>query len=140
MQQHWDQEAVESADTFDEIALHLSKYNIEEIGIDIWENRPTPKEVDGLQLQPKINYNLLVRIVLWLNNYGEAEGLTEELFHEVFGEVQGGHYYSKWIHTYRMNLLKMIGYFGKHDPDGELFLTMVETQMNRYERRIGRDE
>lgn len=38
-------ETVESADTFDEIVQHLSKYELNEISIDIWENRQSPNNI-----------------------------------------------------------------------------------------------
>lgn len=86
------------------------------------------------------NYNLLARMVLWFNNYGENEGLGKELFFQTYGSVMGDHYYTKWQSTYQRDILKMIGYFGVNSTDGEKFILMIESQMRKYERRISRDE
>ena len=207
-------ETIESADSFEEIVQYLDKYSVDEIAIDIWENRKSPTNLpldltsaegyiittesyahtieiefesvrivdvaydipdnvwrainDGLgdsrengefdvegeynpnnetqtrlkgkwKIAHSFNYNLLARLVLWFNNYGEDERLDKELFSKTYGSVMGDHYYTKWQSTYQRNILKMIGYFGIDSTDGEKFILMIESQMRKYERRVGRD-
>ena len=213
-------ETVESGDTFDELAHHFDKYAIENISIDIWENRESPNNLavdliaaknlvvksemyahkieivfdsvritnlvaynisnnipdnvwcaigDGLanmdisgafdvgeymsqddnkqirytgswKINQGIEYNFLARMVLWFNNFGENEGLSKELFYEVYGSVMGEHYFVKWNSVYERNILKMIGYFGLKSGDGAKFYEMIKIQMAKYEKRIKRDE
>lgn len=213
-------ETVESGDTFDELASHIDKHDIENISIDIWTNRENPNNLaidliaaenlviksgmyahkieiifdsvritnlvsydisgnipdnvwcaigDGLasmdlngtfdvgeymnpeskeqirytgswKVNQSMEYDFLARMVLWFNNFGENEGLSKELFYEVYGSVMGEHYFIKWNSVYERNILKMIGYFGLKSGDGAKFYEMIKTQMANYEKRIKRDE
>lgn len=88
-------------------------------------------------MEEQLNQNFMARIFLWVNNYGEGEGLTLELFRETYGNVMGDHYAAKWEHEYRHNIMAMIGYFGYKSNDGQLFCNMITSQMAKYELRIG---
>lgn len=87
----------------------------------------------------ELKYNILARMVMWFNNFGEDEGLSKELFCEVYGSVMGEHYYTKWQSTYQRDVLKMVGYFGLNSADGEKFIAMIESQILKYERRVQKD-
>lgn len=84
----------------------------------------------------ELNQNYLARICLWVNNYGDGEGLTRELFAETYGKVMGDHYAVKWESEYRHNIMAMVNYFGYGSKDGQLFCNMIVKQMAKYEQRI----
>lgn len=139
---------VESADTLDEIAQHFEKYaeqyGFENVNIDIWENREHPNNLIGLfdtQIRTqsdthRLDQNYLARVCLWVNNYGDGEGLTRELFAETYGKVMGNHYAVKWESDYRHNILAMVNYFGYGSKDGQKFCDMIMKQIAKYEQRI----
>lgn len=84
----------------------------------------------------QLDQNFLARVILWVYNYGDGEGLTRELFCETYGKVMGDHYSTKWESVYRHNIMAMIGYFGVHSKDGQKFCDMIMRQMAIYEQRI----
>lgn len=83
-----------------------------------------------------IDYSLLLRIAIWVRNYGPDEGLTKELFAETYGSVMGDHYLTKWDSVYQHNIMAMIAYFGNDTKEGQLFCSMIMRQMTKYEQRI----
>ncbi len=85
----------------------------------------------------ELNQNYLARVCLWVNNYGDGEGLTRELFAETYGKVMGDHYAIKWESEYRHNIMAMVNYFGLGSEDGQKFCDMIMKQMAKYEQRVG---
>lgn len=100
-------------------------------------NGPSPCYSGAWRVVPTLDHDFMARIALWVNNYGENEGLTRELFHETYGTNMGDHYAIKWESVYQHNIMKMIGYFGLGDKDGQKFCDMIMKQMAKYEKRIG---
>ena len=49
----------------------------------------------------------------------------------------GKHYYEKWEHTYKCDILKMVAYFGRDTKEGQRFGRMLEMQIEKYEERVG---
>ena len=84
----------------------------------------------------EINHDYLVRIANYSSSHYPQEALTLELFNETFGSVMGKHYFEKWEHTYKHDILKMIAYFGRDIKEGEKFCRMLEVQIARYEERV----
>ncbi len=83
-----------------------------------------------------IDYGILLRIAVWVRNYGPDEGLTKELFAETYGKVMGDHYLTKWESVYNHNIISMIAYFGIDNEEGQQFCNMIIKQMTKYEKRI----
>jgi hypothetical protein len=63
------------------------------------------------------------------------ESLSEELFIRYYGRNFGAHFYSKWVHSCKFNLLEMITYFGWDRENGQKFCDMVMEQVVKYEKR-----
>ena len=84
-----------------------------------------------------INHHYLVRIANYSSSHYPAESLTLELFNTTFGTVMGKHYYEKWEHTYKCDILKMVAYFGRDTKEGQRFGRMLEMQIEKYEERVG---
>ncbi len=86
----------------------------------------------------EINHDYLLRIAFYSSSHYPQEGLTEELFNETFGSVMGAHYFSKWEHLYKRDILKMVAYFGRDTAEGQKFADMLANKVEQYETRIGR--
>lgn len=85
---------------------------------------------------PTLDFALLLRVAIWVNNYGPDEGLSKELFAKTYGSVMGDHYLTKWDSVYRHNIISMVAYFGNDSKDGQRFVDMVMRQTTKYEQRI----
>ncbi len=85
-----------------------------------------------------INHEYLLRIAYYSSSHYPQEALTAELFHETVGGVMGAHYFSKWEHLYKRDILKMVAYFGRDTTDGQKFSDMLAKQIEKYETRKGR--
>lgn len=85
---------------------------------------------------PTLDFASLLRVAIWVNNYGPDEGLNRELFTETYGSVMGDHYLTKWDSVYRHNIISMVAYFGNDSKDGQRFVDMVMRQTTKYEQRI----
>lgn len=85
---------------------------------------------------PTLDFASLLRVAIWVNNYGPDEGLTRELFAETYGTVMGDHYLTKWDSVYKHNIISMVAYFGIDTKEGQQFCDMVMKQMIKYEQRI----
>lgn len=85
----------------------------------------------------EINHNYLLRIAYYNSSHYPQEAITEELFSEIYGSVMGKHYFEKWEHTYKHDILKMVAYFGRDIKEGQRFCEMLEKQVEKYEKRIG---
>ena len=84
-----------------------------------------------------IDHNHLLRIAYYNSSHYPQEALTEELFNETYGSVMGKHYFDKWQHIYKHDILKMVVYFGRDTTEGQKFADMLAVQINKYEKRIG---
>lgn len=84
-------------------------------------------------IQP--NFELLLRLIMWRNNYFQNESLTKDLFIQYFGINNGNHYYGKWAHEFEGNILKMICYFKTSHGHGRIFCDMMLKQVEEYEKR-----
>ena len=85
-----------------------------------------------------IDHNYLLRIAYYSSSHYPQEGLTEELFNETFGPTMGAHYFSKWEHLYKRDILKMVAYFGRDTDEGQKFTNLLADKVEQYETRIGR--
>lgn len=83
----------------------------------------------------ELDYELLFRIGSWNYNRHQDESLTQELFEENFGKVQGAHYYSKWIDYYKQHLINMVGYLSSNPVEAQTFCNMVIQKIKQYEQR-----
>ena len=86
----------------------------------------------------EINHEYLLRIAFYSSSHYPQEALTAELFDETFGSVMGSHYFSKWEHLYKRDILKMVAYFGRDTTEGQKFANLLAKQIEKYETRIGR--
>ncbi len=86
----------------------------------------------------EINHEYLLRIAYYSSSHYPQESLTEELFNETFGSAMGAHYFSKWEHLYKRDILKMVVYFGRDTTEGQKFANLLAKQIEKYEKRIGR--
>jgi hypothetical protein len=82
-----------------------------------------------------LSHQLMWRIVRWNYNRYPEESLTEECFIKIFGGCFGKHFYSKWVHTYEFDFMKMVGYFGTSTDNGQKFCDMVMETVEQYEQR-----
>ncbi len=85
-----------------------------------------------------IDHNYLLRIAFYSSSHYPQESITEELFNEAFGGAMGAHYFSKWEHLYKRDILKMVAYFGRDTTEGQKFANLLAKQIEKYETRIGR--
>jgi hypothetical protein len=85
--------------------------------------------------QTELNHCLLCRIARWQYNRYSEESLTQEVFIKYFGGNFGTHFYSKWVDTYKFNLLEMAAYFGHDIENGQKFCDMLMEQIIKYEKR-----
>lgn len=83
-----------------------------------------------------LDFKLLARIKAWHYCYGEGEALTQELFCQYYDKVMGDHYYSKWAHVYKQDIMAMIGYFYDSPKEGQKFCDMITQQVVKCEQRI----
>lgn len=83
------------------------------------------------------DFETLFRIVRWdYNRCFKDESLDKDLFMGKYGRVMGGeHYYSKFIHEFDGNILKMIGYFRGSEKEGRIFCDMIAERIEKYEQR-----
>lgn len=82
-----------------------------------------------------LDYNIISSIANWEYNYSSKEALTEELFKQYFGNLQGKHFYEKWIYTAKKNVLSMIHYFKESPDKGQIFCNMLMQQVKQYQIR-----
>jgi hypothetical protein len=87
-------------------------------------------------METTLDHRFMLRIAIWVRNYGPEEGLAKELFSETYGSVMGNHYLDKWENTYKHDIFSMIAYFGIDTKEGQLFCDMIMQQMQKYERRV----
>ncbi|MFI3293256.1 MAG: hypothetical protein SNI70_07030 [Rikenellaceae bacterium] len=85
-----------------------------------------------------IDHKYLLRIAYYSTSHYPHEALTAELFNTTFGSVMGAHYFEKWQHVVKFDILKMIAYFGIDTAEGQKFCDMLAGQIERYETRINR--
>ena len=85
-----------------------------------------------------INHEYLLRIAYYSSSHYPQESLTEEMFIETYGGAMGAHYFSKWEHLYKRDILKMVIYFGRDTAEGQKFANLLAKQIEKYETRIGR--
>ena len=84
----------------------------------------------------KLELSTFIRIAEYFYLFSEDEVLSKDIFKKTFGNVDGEHYYNKWIHLYKKDLMKMITYFGENSRDGQLFCDMLSEKINQFEDRI----
>ncbi|MFI3306820.1 MAG: hypothetical protein SNG69_02430 [Rikenellaceae bacterium] len=85
-----------------------------------------------------IKYDTLLRIAYYSSSHYPDEAITQEMFRKAYGSAMGDHYYSKWAHLYKFDVLKMVQYFGRDKYEGHQFLTMLKHKIEQYEQRVGR--
>ncbi len=85
-----------------------------------------------------LDYNELLRIAYYSSSHYPCEAISEELFNSTYGSVMGAHYYEKWQHVVKFDILKMITYFGLDTSEGQKFCDMLAEQIEKYETRIKR--
>ncbi len=85
-----------------------------------------------------INHQYLLRIAYYVGSHYPSESLSEELFCETFGSVMGKHYFEKWRHVVKYDILKMVAYFGIDTAEGQKFADMLALKIEQYEMRVGR--
>ena len=83
----------------------------------------------------ELSQQLLYKINLWKHNCNSGESLSEELFVETFGIVDGKHFYEKWRYTYKCDVMAMAHYFGKDEGLGQKFIDMLLKQVHNYLNR-----
>ena len=74
-------------------------------------------------------------VLRWLFNFASDNHLDNDRFNRYFGKVMGDHYFSKWMYTYERDLVKMFGYFGDDNFEGQKFLDMLRDCADEHERR-----
>lgn len=123
---------------FDKIHLGATDF----VHQDNFQLEETCEEVDGELRNFKgsweiidLNYKTLMRLAMWVSNYGPDEGLTKELFHQTYGSRMGDHYLEKWDKVYKHNIIAMTAYFGNNSKEGQKFCDMMMVQMTKYEQR-----
>ena len=84
-----------------------------------------------------IDHNYLLRIAYYSSSHYPQESITEQCFHNTFGSVMGAHYFSKWEHLYKRDILKMVAYFGRDTTEGQKFADILASKVEQYETRIG---
>lgn len=84
------------------------------------------------RIMPTLPAVLMYDIVMWDYNHYQQESLNEELFIHNFGNLNGKHFYNKWVHTHKKNLLLMIAYFGKDLNHTQTFCNMLMEQVEKY--------
>lgn len=99
------------------------------------DNQPIYTSFAGSWRTLPLDFNLLCRIGAWHYSYNQEEALTNELFVQHYDKVMGDHYYSKWVHTYKCDIMQMIGYFADSPKEGQRFCDMIMQQVKRYETR-----
>ena len=82
------------------------------------------------------DYQQLNRIFMWEYNRDATEIITEDMFKTAFGNNQGAHYYSKWIHTYEYNIPNMITYLRGDRQEGQKFMSMIMSKVVQYNTRL----
>ena len=85
-----------------------------------------------------IDHTFLLRIANYSSSHYPQESITEQCFHDTFGSVMGAHYFSKWEHLYKRDILKMVAYFGRDTDEGQKFTNLLADKVEQYETRIGR--
>ena len=86
----------------------------------------------------EINHEYILRIAFYSSSHYPQESITEEMFCDTFGSAMGNHYFSKWEHLYKRDILKMVVYFGRDTTEGQKFANMLAKQIELYESRIGK--
>lgn len=83
----------------------------------------------------ELDYNILIRLVMWNANRYPEESITKQLFIEYFGDNYGTHFYGKWTGECNHDILKMIGYFRSNHNHGQIFCNMLFNLITKYEKR-----
>ena len=86
----------------------------------------------------ELNHEYLLRIAYYSGSHYPQESITEDMFIQTFGGAMGTHYFSKWQHLYKYDILKMIMYFGRDTAEGQKFADLLAQMIDKYETRIGR--
>ncbi len=96
-----------------------------------------PRAYYGITVAYKTSpdYRFLSRIFAWLFNFSPDEALVAADFQRAYGSALGDHIFEKW-RGYRMDLTKMIGYFGTDYEKGQKFFSLVMEKVVQYEERI----
>lgn len=82
-----------------------------------------------------LHHDVLYRVLLWEYNESVENFISVDAFSDAFGNTLGRHYFEKWEHTYKRDIRQMIWYFGTDNDNGQKFLAMLQTQIEKYENR-----
>ena len=85
-----------------------------------------------------IKHEYLLRIASYSSSHYPQESITEEMFIETYGGAFGSHYYSKWRHAFKYDILKMVFYFGRDTTEGRKFCGLLAKMIEKYETRVGK--
>ncbi|MFR9619295.1 MAG: hypothetical protein SNI12_07275 [Rikenellaceae bacterium] len=85
-----------------------------------------------------IDHTYLLRIAYYSSSHYPHEAISEEMFNVTFGCVMGAHYFEKWQHVAKFDILKMVVYFGIDTAEGQKFADLLAEQIEKYETRIAR--
>ena len=80
-----------------------------------------------------LRHDILYRLLKWIYSQSKEFFISIDFFKEVFGSNLGSHYFDKWEHTYKRDIKSMIWYFGTDSENGQKFLSMLQTEMEKYE-------